>query len=348
MAAKQVEGQTADSSLTVESGKEAIFGLLSDDLDMEVEQIEEGEGEDDSDDPELEDVEDDDFEEEEEGDDPDDTLDDEVDDEADEATEDDAPLQTKHKVKVDGEEIEVTLDEALAGYQRQQAFTKKTQALAEERNALQTEAQATVQARQEYLDRLEIVEKALTGGATEPDWAQVKKDNPAKYAEMRTAWQERQEQLSSLQAEQQRVRKEQKDALETERERILTAEAERLEAAIPEWAADPDAKRTEQSKIVQFAQNTYGFTPDDLGSVVDHRVILLLRDAMKYQDLQAQGEAVKQVAKERRRKSPTLQPGSPKARAGKKQAKAASARKRLAKSGRIDDAAATFFEMFDD
>lgn len=40
-------------------------------------------------------------------------------------------------VKVDGEEIEVTRDELLKGYSRQQDYTKKTQALAAERERLQ-------------------------------------------------------------------------------------------------------------------------------------------------------------------------------------------------------------------
>ena len=43
-------------------------------------------------------------------------------------------------VKVDGEELEVTLDELKAGYSRQAHFTKSMQALKEEREAFETEA----------------------------------------------------------------------------------------------------------------------------------------------------------------------------------------------------------------
>jgi hypothetical protein len=46
----------------------------------------------------------------------------------------DDDLRSKHvKVKVDGEEISVPLDEALQGYQRQAAFTQHSQQLAEQR-----------------------------------------------------------------------------------------------------------------------------------------------------------------------------------------------------------------------
>ncbi len=41
--------------------------------------------------------------------------------------------EPKYKVKVDGEEIEVTQDELLRGYMRQRDYTQKTQALAEQR-----------------------------------------------------------------------------------------------------------------------------------------------------------------------------------------------------------------------
>jgi hypothetical protein len=44
--------------------------------------------------------------------------------------------EPKYSVKVDGREIEVTLDELTAGYSRHQDYTKKTQSLASERQRL--------------------------------------------------------------------------------------------------------------------------------------------------------------------------------------------------------------------
>lgn len=73
-------------------------------------------------------------------DDTDSDADDEVDDakvededsEDDTDESDDTEVQ-KFTVKVDGEELEVTLEEALAGYQRTADYTRKTQALSQER-----------------------------------------------------------------------------------------------------------------------------------------------------------------------------------------------------------------------
>lgn len=44
--------------------------------------------------------------------------------------------EPKYVVKVDGREVEVTLEELTAGYSRQQDYTKKTQSLAQERQRL--------------------------------------------------------------------------------------------------------------------------------------------------------------------------------------------------------------------
>lgn len=52
------------------------------------------------------------------------------------STEGEATTTPTYKVTVEGEELEVTLDEALNGYQRQSDYTRKTQALASDRERL--------------------------------------------------------------------------------------------------------------------------------------------------------------------------------------------------------------------
>ena len=68
-------------------------------------------------------------------------LDDDDEESADEADEDegeaDPRLDETYQVKVDGEMVEVSLKEALAGYQRQADYTRKAQALAAEKQQLE-------------------------------------------------------------------------------------------------------------------------------------------------------------------------------------------------------------------
>jgi hypothetical protein len=81
-------------------------------------------------------------------------LDDEDEEPADEADEDegeaDPRLDETYQVKVDGKTVEVSLKEALAGYQRQADYTRKAQALAAEKEEL-------VVAQQEFGETLQTL-----------------------------------------------------------------------------------------------------------------------------------------------------------------------------------------------
>lgn len=341
-AGQQESGATHD----VDSAAAALAGLLGDDLEFKTQEIEASKSEtaldDDEDDGADSHTDDEDFDQEDESDAGEEDVDEDGDDDADSETEDsDTPT---YKVKVDGQEIEVTLEEALSGYQRRQTFTKRTQQLAQERQALRQQETEVAQARQDYLDRLDVVKAALAGTVNAPDWEKLKQDNPEQYAQMRVAFQERQDQIGKVEAEIKRVRDEQQAAYEAQRDALVAAEAEKLEAAIPEWVADPDVAAEEKGKIANFTMQTYGFSADDVGKVIDHRLVLLLRDAMQFHDLKTKGKRAKEEIRGKRRKSPSLHPGSRDARKTGK-SKKNPARARLAKTGSVDDAAATLLGM---
>lgn len=90
---------------------------------------------------------------------------DDSDDEGQDQTTEDEP---KYKVKVDGEEIEVTQDELLRGYMRQKDYTQKTQQLAEQRRQFeqyrpqyQPEPQLQTQDSQDKGDNLNDIAKQI-------------------------------------------------------------------------------------------------------------------------------------------------------------------------------------------
>jgi hypothetical protein len=83
--------------------------------------------------------------------------DEDEDGEDDEETEDEVDDDGEtYQVKIDGETVEVTLKEALAGYQRQADYTRKAQALAAEREAFQTE----IQEYSEVIDQVQSLDQA--------------------------------------------------------------------------------------------------------------------------------------------------------------------------------------------
>ena len=105
--------------------------------------------------------------------------------------------------------------------------------------------------------------------------------------------------------------------------------------AVPEWK-DEVAATKEQAELVQEAKSR-GLTDDELALVDNHRIILLLRDAMRYQQLQGKKPLVRKKAKG----SPVVKPGATK-RPKAKRTKTQSARERLKATGSVRDAANVF------
>jgi len=71
----------------------------------------------------------------------------------------------RYKVKASGEEVEVELDELIKGYQQGTDYTKKSQALAEQRKAIEAERghlEQVKQERQAYAQKLQASDSFLT------------------------------------------------------------------------------------------------------------------------------------------------------------------------------------------
>lgn len=323
---------------------EKLFGLLGDDLDFRIPGEEDG-----ADESEVQD-EADDAEQDEiaaEGDDSDDgEYVDEEDEGEDEEEDDDGPdRQQTFKVKVAGKEQVITLDEALAGYQRQQDYTRKTQEVAEERRNLDGERTSLRAEREQYLQKLQVLGQALESTIpAEPDWDKLRAENPTKYAAEYADWQRKQDQTRVLRAEAEKVQRQQWDDQQRFRGVRLQEASERLLEAVPEWQkADPDKVQTEKLKLAQYAMATYGFTPQELEAVEDHRPILLLRKAMLFDQMVEKGQEVVRKAKTPK----VMAPGAPKGPQSMKK-RTQKARERLSSSGRPADAAAVLFDLIDD
>ena len=329
-----------DAGISVDEGAEGIFNLLESDSDLMDEggEIEDEAGEGDDESPTESDEPEDD-----EGEDDEEELEAEEDDEPEDET-DDSDEPPTYTVKVDGEETEVTLDEALAGYQRQQAFTRKTQEVAEQRRRIQSEAEEVRAVRQQYGSQMEYITKVLKHiMPDEPDWKAVEAESPTEYPNMFRQYQERKQVIERFEAERDRVAREETASLEAEQSRLVVDQQDALVAAIPEWT-DSDRKSSELDEMVNCA-TSLGYTPDEIDTVYDHRTVLLLRKAMMYDKLVAKGAKVKASAKPK--KTPTLKPGTSGSRKAKKASAKDAARKRLAKTGSVDDAAEALFEMLE-
>lgn len=243
----------------------------------------------------------------------------------------------KVKTKVDGQEIEVTLEEALKGYSRTQDYTRKTQALAERARAFEAEAAAVRSERAENAQYLTTLRQAIDEVTPrEPDWAKLQQEQPNEFAVQWAQWDQHKRERAALhQQELEAHHLVQQDNARLRQATIETERAKLLEA-IPEWKDDAVA-RAEKAKLVAFALQL-GYSEEDLGKVDDHRALLLLRETMLWRESQAKRPGL-QAKIER---VTTAKPGS----AGTERTPVSDktrALQRLAKTG-DKKAAAAFFE----
>lgn len=200
----------------------------------------------------------------------------------------------KIRVKADGEEIEVTLDELKNGYSRTKDYTKKTQEIAEQRKKLEGEFQAVSQERQHYAQILEkLAQQAEQGAGQEPDWDYLRQTDPIEYSVQYAEWMRHQQKRQAIEQEQGRLQQlQQQEMIERVKER-LEQEKTALTAIIPEWK---DAKKAKEDKALILAQGKkLGFSDKELDQIYDHRAVVALRKAALYDQLMDKRVAAKPV-----------------------------------------------------
>jgi phosphoribosylpyrophosphate synthetase len=280
----------------------------------------------------------------EEVDEPQDEYDD-VQDEEEETEEVEAAEPELYKVIIDGEEVEVSLDELQKGYSRQSDYTRKTQQLAQQRK----EAEAL---QQDYAQRVQQLNQFAQQIQQQPDipepqwtsdpqaWERLRHEDPVQFVlekdaarDRQLARQERQQQMQYLQSEQQQLQQQQfAQHLDTQRQQ--------LNELIPAWS-DKETAKAEKAELRKWASDAYGLTEQDLSQAYDARLVKILYDAWtankttsqaKQQLKKSPESTVKTAPKMGRNFTPTDEGAS----------RLKKSMQRLQKSGKNQDAVAVF------
>jgi hypothetical protein len=194
----------------------------------------------------------------------------------------------KYRVKAAGEEREVTLDELIKSYQLGTDYTKKSQAVAEERKVVEAERQRIEEARHlrdTYAERLQIIEQMLNQQPQEENLDYLKETDPIGYAVKVAELSQREKQLAQVQAERQRIAEQQRQEQQEQLGNVVQAEARKLAEVLPEYA-DPQKGEAIRRSLREFGMKA-GFSEQELSSVYDSRHVLTLYKAMQYDKLQA-------------------------------------------------------------
>ena len=257
--------------------------------------------------------------------------------EQEEVTKQESPSDKYYPIKLDGEDMEITLDEALQGYQRQSDYTKKTQALANERKQVEADKEALLRQRDHYKQTVDrLVSERQAQSTEEPDWDQLYESDPLQWMKQKEEFRSNKEKTLELQQEQFRLQQEQQQEQQAQMQQFITQQHDVLLDAIPEWK-DPQVMAREKNEIKQYAQSI-GYRPEEVNQIYDSRAVLALRTGMKASGLSGKGAAKLRPIKEAIR---AVTPGSA-AQQPRQHTTVSKAKMKLAKTGKMSDAESIF------
>lgn len=217
------------------------------------------------------------------------------------------PKADLHKVKVDGEELEITYDELVKGYQLAKASNKRLAAVAEERKALEkdrgevsTAAQRFTQAVQEaeargkhydtLISQLSEVVNEQAGQFENIDWQDLAENNPHEFIRKKAQYDAFAQKQRVLSAEKARRAEEAANAASLESQQ----RAQKLVSYLNENFGWADAKKrdAELGGILKMAKDV-GYTEQDLANTADPRAWNVLRDAYRYRQAVQRSKAAR-------------------------------------------------------
>ena len=182
-----------------------------------------------------------------------------------------------HRVKVSGQELEVSLDELKAGYSRDSDYRQKTHSLGMEKRDLETQKNSL---RQTYDTRLSELNDLIStanqfveqkqGGQ---DLAKLYQEDPTEAARLDFQLRQEKQHIDSLKDKARMAQTQQYES-------YLEAQKELAATKIPEFS---DPNKADSFKLnMRNTLRDYGFNDQEIGSLADHRFLMVAKDAMSF------------------------------------------------------------------
>jgi hypothetical protein len=248
-------------------------------------------------------------------------------------------------IDLDGEKL--TLEEIKKERLRQKDYTQKTQKLAEERKEIDSlktnlskEYDVAKQQRDYYQQQLQVLTQHLQQADNQVDLDRLYQENPAEYVRFKAEQDKRREALQVAHQEQQRIQAEKQQEQEKTYNQYLEKERQVLSEKLPLYA-DKEKGQNLRKDLVNYAKEQ-GYSPEEISMLVDHRAVLMLYSAYRYDKLKKANLQSKKVSKKPKiisttNKTVDAQPE------GNRRFK--SQMDKLKKTGNIQDAKSVFEEM---
>jgi len=265
--------------------------------------------------------------------------------------EDETPLdsnQELYKLTINGQETEVTLDELKKGYSRQSDYTRKTEKLSQDRKSVEEKnseytrlnEEAKIK-RDQYEKQLQVLSEQLRATEPQVDMERLYQEDPAEFVKQKAEQDRRKELQAAAQQEQDRIRQEKQQESEKVYSQYLDNERKLLAEKLPIYG-DKDKGPEFVKNLTNYAKSI-GYADQEIAMLVDHRAVMMLANAYRYDKLKKANLNNKKVTKV----SKVVSSSSPKVQDDSDNAKRMKSKKAtLKRTGKVNDAVSVLQELY--
>ena len=265
--------------------------------------------------------------------------------------EDETPLdsnQELYKLTINGQETEVTLEELKKGYSRQSDYTRKTEKLSQDRKSVEEKnseytrlnEEAKIK-RDQYEKQLQVLSEQLRATEPQVDMERLYQEDPAEFVKQKAEQDRRKELQTAAQQEQDRIRQEKQQESEKVYSQYLDNERKLLAEKLPIYG-DKDKGPEFVKNLTNYAKSI-GYADQEIAMLVDHRAVMMLANAYRYDKLKKANLNNKKVTKV----SKVVSSSSPKVQDDSDNAKRMKSKKAtLKRTGKVNDAVSVLQELY--
>jgi hypothetical protein len=266
--------------------------------------------------------------------------------------EDEQPSNTNqelYRVVVDGQEQEVTLDELMKGYSRQSDYTRKTEKLSQDRKSVEElkneytrqNEEARIK-RDQYEKQIQVLSEQLKQAEpSKTDLDNLYENDPAEYVRVKAEQDRRKELIEKANQEQERILSEKQEEQTKQYNAYLEQQRQLLAQKLPIYA-DKEKGPEFVKNLTSYAKEI-GYTDQEINMLVDHRSVIMLANAYRYDKLKKANLKNKKVTKV----SKVVSSSSAKVQDENEVAKRMKSKKAtLKRTGKVNDAVSVLREMY--
>ena len=185
--------------------------------------------------------------------------------------------------EINGKEYtQAQITEALEGNMRLSDYTRKSQENAENRKSIESDREKLTGKMDELQTHIDMVSEMTDAEFNGIDWDELRDTDTAEYLRLKEKQEGKKGKLTKAQENRQNL-------LDAKRQEIGVAESAKLFDVLG-WR-DDDAKRDADSALIQSYITKTGWTNEEFGEIINHKHMIVILEAAKYQELKSKSAA---------------------------------------------------------